>query len=95
MKQDDQHDYYLDNLMTQIIDLLVDDKPEDAANGMLELAQYFAKAGMPKQSFANLRSHLIDEAESKTGYRPFIQEKLNLAEKALLEARGGSSIIIH
>ena len=97
MLKDESHDYYLDDLMNEIAEKLSDGRPKDAADGLRDLASYFARAGMPIESFFNIRKHLIDQAREKAGCPVFIDEQLKLAEQELAKARTGesSSIIIH
>lgn len=97
MIQDEQHDYYLDDLMNEITAHLVDGAPKDAAQGLFKLASYFAKAGMPMSSFLNMRKHLVDQAIETSGSAYFIDEKLRIAEEELTKIRTGKSslIIVH
>lgn len=94
MIQEEQHDYHLDNLMNEVVDKLSEGHAKDAADGLLEIARYFAKAGMPQQSFLDLRQHLIQEAREKTGCPVFIKEQIEGIEREMREKRTGS-IIVH
>lgn len=70
----------LDSLMTEAINHLVDDNPKMGVEALVEIADVFAKAGMPRQTFEGIRKHIIQQAIGKTDSL-FILEKVKLAEK--------------
>jgi len=82
----------IDKLIQECIDNLTDDNINCGAECLQELAQYFAKAGMTQQSFADTRTYIINEAKKMT-CALFIDEKLKISEQALMEKRTGSVII--
>jgi hypothetical protein len=61
------------------------------AKGLQELAQIWARAGLPQLSFANMRKHLVDTAIQDSD-ELFIPEKLLSEERNL---RNGRRRIIH
>lgn len=85
-------EFKIDKLIDDSIKSLVNDTPEQAAESIQELAKLWASSGLGKQSFFNMRSHIIKMAESKTD-AAFIAEKLRVAESKLMEKRTGSIII--
>ena len=90
----DGHDQKLDTLMNDVVGCLVGGNPKHASEALIELAQYFARAGMPKESFFNMRKHLIDSAREQVGCPAFIKEQLECIERTMNTERTGSSIII-
>jgi len=82
----------VDDLIEECIDNLIDDNINRGAGSLEELAQYFAKAGMTKQSFMDIRTYIINEASKKTDSL-FIDAKLKLFERILRVKRTGSVII--
>jgi len=98
MSQDSLEDDKLTGLMSEIEDHLVDGSVNEAADGMAALASYFAKAGLNKIEFNNMRMHLIESATRRVGCPIFIFEHLKEAEKLLFKQRNErsvSNIIIH
>lgn len=86
--------YQVDNLINDAINALADDNPKIGAEQLQELAQIFAKAGMKKQSFMDIRKHIIEQAIERT--EPlFIKAKLEGQEQLLQEQRNGRTRIIH
>ena len=86
--------YQVDNLINDAISALADDNPKIGAEQLQELAQIFAKAGMKKQSFMDIRKHIIEQAIERT--EPlFIKAKLEGQEQLLQENRNGRTRIIH
>ena len=82
----------INEMIEEAVTHLVDDNPEYGAESLVELAYIFAKAGMPKESFNNIRQHIVKMAVEKTGDPGFIKMKLECAEKTLQEKR---TTIIH
>ena len=70
----------LDSLMTEAISHLADDNPKMGVEALVEIADVFAKAGMPQEVFLGIRKHIIQQATDKTDTL-FILEKVKLAEK--------------
>ncbi len=94
MMKDENHDEKLDKLMNDVVSNLVDGQPRYAGQALVELAGYFAKAGLKIQSFYDMRKHLIDCATEQVGCPVFIQEQLHQVEQMLHAERTGSKIII-
>lgn len=86
----------INDLIDEAITNLADDNVNVGAESLVELAQIFAKAGMTKESFMNIRKYIINEAIERTD-AVFIKEKLKSAEKQLQENRCGTvkRIITH
>jgi hypothetical protein len=86
----------IQDLIDESILSLADDNPRVGAESLVELAQIFAKAGMTKQSFMDIRKYIVEEAIELTDPL-FIKEKLELSEKQLQGNRCGTvkRIIIH
>jgi len=82
----------IDKLIEECIDNLIDDNINRGAESLQELAQYFAKGGMTKQSFVDTRTYIINEAKKRTDVL-FIETKLGIAERSLRVKRTGSVII--
>ena len=76
----------LNIMIDEAINALADDNIEHGAEALVELAQMFANAGASLQSFANVRQHVVQEAEKKTSVH-FIREKLKCAERILQNDR--------
>lgn len=98
-------DQYINDLMDEAIDHLCDDSPDYGADTLVELAHIFASAGMPKSTFQNIRTHIINSAIERLGKSStmFVHYKLQKAEQKLFEERrkisgnrsNAGSIIIH
>lgn len=80
----------LTNLINSIEKALINDSPSVAAEGLVELANVWATAGMPPTSFYDMRKHIIERAIELTD-RAFILEKLTIAERHLTGGRNGNS----
>lgn len=91
MKEEDKSDY-INSLIDECIDHLADDSPSLGANSLIELANIFAKAGMTKASFGNIRKFIVTQAIERTD-PIFIQEKLKIAERELRNNRDGKIIV--
>lgn len=89
MPQDDSD--RLNDLIDEAITALADDNPEAGADCLVELAHIFAKAGVGRTSFNNIRQHITQEAIKRTS-APFIHYKLKQAERKL---RNGRTIVSH
>ena len=78
-----------DKMIQDVSDALCEDNPERAAEALEHMANTFAKAGLGKQSFVNMRRHLIDYTIERLGKAaaPLIQMKLQLAEQELMRKR--------
>ncbi len=86
----------INDLIDEAINQLSDDNTSFGAESLQELAQIFAKAGMTKESFMNIRHYIVNEAIQRTD-AVFIKEKLEIAEKQLQKVRnnGTNTAIIH
>ena len=71
---------YIEELLIEVENALIDDTPEQAAEALEQLAQTWASAGLTYQSFLDMRQHLVQQASTKTSAY-FIKEKLQLAEQ--------------
>ncbi|MDB4261367.1 hypothetical protein N9878_00730 [bacterium] len=80
----------LTKLINSIEHSLINDSPEQAAQGLTELATVWSNAGMPRTSFIDMRKHIVERAIELTD-RAFILEKLTLAERKLSGGRNGNS----
>lgn len=86
-----------DVLIDEAINHLADDDISKGADVLQEMARYWAKAGLPIESFMSMRLYVINEAKARTTSQ-FIEEKLKLAErqsKVIRHAGNEHSIIIH
>ena len=93
-------DVDINNLIDECIDHLCDDNAAYGASSLTELAQLWNKAGLSKQSFIDMRQHIINSALERLGTAAtqFIHYKLQLAEQDLMKERhksAHSNIIIH
>ena len=85
----------INDLIDEAINQLSDDNPNFGAESLQDLAQIFAKAGLTKESFMNIRHYIVNEAIQRTD-AVFIKEKLSIAEQQLQGARNGTNTtIIH
>jgi hypothetical protein len=80
-------EFKLNALIDEAITSLSSDGISTGAECLTELAHIWAKAGMPFNSFLDMRKHIINEAVARTSAL-FIAEKLKLAER---ESRNGRS----
>ena len=88
-------EYKVDDLINESINALADDNPKVGAETLVELAHIFAKAGMQRESFNNIRKHIIEQAIKRTDPL-FIKAKLEGQEQLLQGQRNGKiSKIIH
>ena len=89
----------IDNLINGCIDDLCDDNAEHGADSLAELAIVWHKAGLTKQSFLDMRSHIKQSAFERLGPSSafFLEYKLQKAEQILQINRSGAKhgIIIH
>lgn len=85
----------IDRLMDESIKALADDNAHAGAECLVELAKAFARAGLRRSSFANIRKHLLQEAMKLDQCPLLIETKLIIAEKNLLRARNGECAIIY
>lgn len=80
-------DEKLSNLMDEVVRHIVDGYYSGAAEGLVEIAKYFAKAGLAPKQFAEIRQHLVQSAEQKTGCPIMARDFLKQAEKQLAADR--------
>lgn len=92
MKQDlaDKFNIMIDNAIIE----LIDDNPRKGAEALVEIAKVWAAAGLPQDSFMNVRQYIINEAIERTD-AAFIQDKLEASEKLLREQRTKTTIILN
>ncbi len=82
----------LDNLINSVINDLSDDNLKSGVDSLIEVADIFAKAGMPQSTFENIRQHIIQEATKRTDAL-FINEKVKAVEKTHNRLRNSDLII--
>ena len=84
----------VDDLIDECIDNLCDDNAETGAESLVELARYWSKAGMPIETFYDIRKYIVDQSINRLGSQAtdFIYYKLKQAEKSLEDARNHSGI---
>jgi len=88
----------IDALIDQCIEALADDSINQGANALFELAILYAKAGIGRYSFNNMRLYIIHEAKKMDQCPELIETKLKIAEKQMREMRNNErskSRIIH
>lgn len=95
MLKDNQHNSDLDLMLTEITDHLVWGHSKDAAVGFVQLAKFYGKAGMPVQTFYDMRQHIVCTAIFKTGDQNYILHNLKVAEQQLWKERRIDNIITH
>lgn len=78
----------IDVLIDEAIHALSVDSPIKSADCLLELADCWSKAGLTKESFLNMRTYIVREAEKLTDSL-FIKEKLVVQERELRRERDG------
>ena len=83
-----------DSLVSEAIIELASDDINKGAECLVEIARLWAKAGLPQNSFNNIRKYIIEEAIERTDAL-FIKTKVEIAERALREKRTGSNIILN
>lgn len=71
----------INNTIDEAIMALADESISVGAEVLLQLATTWAKAGLPQESFQDIRQYIINEASDKTDAL-FIAEKLKIAEQA-------------
>lgn len=78
-----------DKMMTDVSDAICEDNAERAAEALEHMAYSFAAAGLNKQSFVDMKNHLIQYTIERLGKAsaPLIQLKLQLAEQELMRKR--------
>lgn len=82
----------LSSMMQEIIDNLVDGASEEAAQGLEDLANYYAKAGFGLKEFEGMRKYIVGSAINKHGSQGFIHAKLLEAEQKRNLSRQAHSI---
>ncbi len=92
MKQDQADKFNL--MIDEAIKDLSSDSIKKGAESLVEIAKMWAKAGLPQDSFENIRKYIIKEAIAKTD-EYFIMEKLGIAERSLREKRTNSIIMLN
>ena len=92
----------INELIDDAIDHLCDNNAEYGAGTLVELAHLWAKAGLTKQSFLDMRHFIIQSAIERLGTSAtsFIHMKVQIAEQSLQKERytsgaNSGSIIIH
>lgn len=85
--EDELLDDRLDRLFGETVRHIADGYYSGAADGLAEIADYFARAGLGMQSFLNMRRHLIESAREKTQCAVMAEEHLLIAERALKARR--------
>ena len=83
-----------DSLISEAIIELAGDDVTKGAECLVEIAQLWAKAGLPQSSFMEMRQYIINEAIERTD-QVFIETKIEMAERKLRERRTGSNIILN
>lgn len=81
----------VDSLISECIDNLCSDSINQGAESLTELAHIWAKAGLTKQSFLDMRQFIVNQACERTDTL-FILEKLKLAERKLQNERNAENI---
>ena len=79
-------DESINHLIDQAITLLADDSIDAGVGVLEEMAQVWAKAGLPIETFYNIRTYIINEAKERTDSY-FIDEKIKLGERRMRDAR--------
>ena len=79
-------DEQINTLIDDAINQLADDDIRSGVGVLQEIAHVFAKAGLPIETFFNIRSYIVNEAKEKTDSL-FIDEKIKLAEREAQNAR--------
>ncbi len=95
MLKDEIRDNRFDSLISETIKHLSDGYINDAGEGFVEIARYFANAGLPQESFENMRKYIIKMSVKRTGDIPFILAKLQEIDKSLREKRDLHNIVKH
>lgn len=95
MLKDELRDNRFDSLISETIKHLVDGYINEAGEGFVEIANYFAKAGLLQESFENMRKYIIKSAMQRTGDTGFILAKLQEIDKSLREKRDLHNIVKH
>jgi len=89
----------INDIIDETIQGLADDNVNQGVDGLCELASYWAKAGLPYESFLDMRLYIINEAKEITGCPVFIDLKVDMAEKKARKIRNEghsiSNIITH
>lgn len=80
---------YIDDLITEAIELLAEDDITNGTGSLMELAEAFHKSQLGMDSFLNVRSYIIDAAIKK-GPAKLIFEKVSIAEIKRKEDRNGN-----
>lgn len=77
----------LNEIIDETINCLCEGRSDEAAEGLVGLARYYGRAGMPQSAFESIRKVIIGSAINKTGSPGFIHAKLQEAEETLKQAR--------
>ena len=76
----------INDIIDDAILSLIDGNINDGADQLFELARCFARAGLPINTFYDIRKYILNEAIEKTDHH-FIEEKLVLIERRNRERR--------
>ena len=78
-----------DKMMVDVSDAICEDNPERAAEALEAMAYAYHRAGLGKQSFVNMRNHLVEYTIDRLGRAaaPLIQITLQIAEQDLMKKR--------
>ena len=78
------------DLLDHIIQELVENKPQHAAEALAVLCDETSRAGLPVQTFMDLRKYCVISARERTMCNPFILERLVEAERTFKRDRTGT-----
>lgn len=81
-------------LVDEAIKELCGDNVQKGAECLIEIAQLWHKAGLPKKNFFEMRQYIINEAIERTD-KLFIYEKVQIAERKLREQRTNTVILLN
>ena len=89
----------INDIIDETIQGLADDSVTQGVDGLCELASYWARAGLPYESFLDMRLYIINQAKDITGCPVFIDLKVGMAEtkarKIRSEGHSITNIITH
>jgi len=80
------NEFDINDLIDNAIESLSSDTMNSGAEELAELAEVWHRAGLPVESFEDIRGHIVQAAEQQTDAY-FIREKLVLAERKLRDTR--------
>ena len=76
---DDNNEF--DDMISEAIDQLASDNVAEGAGALVEIARYMNKAGIPRESFLNIRSYIIQSAKRRDQCPKLIDMKVKSAER--------------